>query len=203
MRSQTEHKNTNKPPRTKPRKRNVPNSLRQWKLDKCSSWNLIQKLAKLFLVTAIMLQIVGNLHSEETNRKLYNLTHNKITLNQRGSAFPIKDDTMLTNQNKIRAKIKHENRMRREFKNRLWESLEHILNLRLLPQKVKHTTTAVIEAWRFMIKHINIPTPNNKAQGPRTFCPICSIPVVGIVGYFKQNFRNMTEVSKMTAKNFN
>ena len=56
--------------------------------------------------------------------------------------------------------------------------------------------------WSFITNHINTPTERKTAGGPRTVCPICTIPVIGIKNYLKQNFRNMTNATKMAASNF-
>ena len=99
--------------------------------------------------------------------------------------------------------MKREHRKRRKLKERFLECLYHILNLRFLPQAIKKVTIGFTNVWKFITKHIDTPTKRNTAGGPKTLCPICTIPVIGVVSYLKQNFRNLTNAIKMAASNFN
>ena len=99
--------------------------------------------------------------------------------------------------------MKREHRKRRKLKERFLECLYHILNLRFLPQAIKKVTIGFTNMWKFITKHIDTPTKRNTAGGPKTLCSICTIPVIGVVSYLKQNFRNMTNAIKMAASNFN
>ena len=80
--------------------------------------------------------------------------------------------------------------------------VHHVLNLRFLPQEIKKITINFANMWRFITNHIDTPTERKTAGGPKTICPICTIPVIGIKNYLKQNFRNMTNATKMAASNF-
>ena len=180
-------------PRTKPKRKNSIKILRHWKEDAHVSWEFTLKQTKLLLLTATLLHAIENLHKEETNMKLYNLIHNKSFLNQKGNAFPIKPDTMIKNYRRNCNIMKREHRKRRKRKERLLECLHHILNLRFLPQAIKKVTIDFTNVWKFITNH----------RGPKTLCPICTIPVIGVVNYLKQNFRNMTNAIKMAASNFN
>ena len=180
-------------PRTKPKRKNSIKILRHWKEDAHVSWEFTLKQTKLLLLTATLLHAIENLHKEETNMKLYNLIHNKSFLNQKGNAFPIKPDTMIKNYRRNCNIMKREHRKRRKRKERLLECLHHILNLRFLPQAIKKVTIDFTNVWKFITNH----------RGPKTLCPICTIPVIGVVNYLKQNFRNMTNAVNMAARNFN
>ena len=83
------------------------------------------------------------------------------------------------------------------------ECLYHILNLRFLSQELKSVTTDFTNVWKFITKHIDIPTECNTAGGPTTICPICTIPVIGALNYLKQNLKNITNATMVAARNFN
>ena len=175
---------------------------RHWKENKHGSWKITTTQTKLLLLIATIIHVMEDLHMEEINMKTYNLIHNKNFLNQKGNAFPIKTDTMIKNRRRICNIIRRRHKIRNKLYARLTEWALHFLNLRFLPHKLKVITMHFSNVWRFIIDHVNVqmePTP----AGPKTICPICAIPVIGVRDYLKQNFRNLTDATKMAAKNFN
>ena len=188
--------------KTKSKRRNSTKIHRHWKVDTHGSWEITLTQTKLLLLTATLPHIMEDLQKKDTNTKTYNLIHNKSFLNQKGNAFPIKVDTMIKNHRRNCNITKREHRKRSKLKVRLLEYLHHALNLRFLPQEIKKITINFANMWRFIINHIDTPTERKTAGGPKTICPICTIPVIGIKNYLKQNFRNMTNATKMAASNF-
>ena len=175
---------------------------RHWKVDTHGSWEITITQTKLLLLTATLLHVMEDLHTKEINMKTYNLIHNKSFLNQKGNAFPIKVDTMIKNHRRICNITRQKHRKWSKLYARLMECVHHFLNLRFLPQKLKEITINLANMWRFIINHIDIPIERKTAGGPKTICPICTIPVIGVRNYLKQNFRNMTNAIKVAANNF-
>ena len=71
-----------------------------------------------------------------------------------------------------------------------------------LPRTIKNVVAKLAEAMTFFVKNIHPSTTSNTAQGPRTHCPICTIPVIGVPNYFKQNFKNLTNAILTAATNY-
>lgn len=195
-------KNKIKTTAPKQTKRNPPGSLRQWKITQQTSWYISKHYIKILSLTAALLCVVENLHKEDLNKKLYSLAHNKRFTNEKGNAFPIKQDTMLKDRKKISGVLKREHRKQRKLKHTARHGLQHVLNLRFLPNSVKTTITNLMAAWRFLSNHTQIYPMHNTAKGPRTLCPMCTIPAIGAFKYLDQNFRNMTNAIITAAKNF-
>ena len=93
--------------------------------------------------------------------------------------------------------------MKEKLKNIALGGAFYLLNLRFLPQATKVTIKKIAEALNFFIKHIDPQLRSYTAKGPKTYCPICSIPVVGMRNYIKQNFKNLTNTIQMAKTNFN
>jgi len=190
-------------PRIKPRKRNSIKRQRHWTVGKNRSWVLTKMLVKVVILIKIFLHSTEDLYRTDLNRKLYNLVHNTQFVNQRGNAFPIKTDTMIKNHRRSHSLNKREHRKRKKLKEKLLEGMLYLLNLRFLHQIIKNAVSKLAKALTFLVKHIDPPMGYNKTQGPRTHCPFCcSIPVIGVVNYLKQNFKNMTNASLVAAKNY-
>ena len=194
-------------PRSKTRRRTSIKRLRHWKENTHTSWDITKQLTISLLLIAILIYIAENLHNElykdHIDMRLYNLIHNKNFLNQRGNAYPIKQDTMIKNHRRNCSSQRREHRKRKKIKEQFLECLYYILNLRFLPQAIKKVTIDFANVWTFISKHIKITTKYNTARGPKTPCPICTIPVIGVLNYIKQNFINMTNAIIMAARNFN
>ena len=76
------------------------------KPSKPSKWRITGWVLKCILLTAIItsesLQIRNSDRGEITQKRLYDLTHDRNVLNLPGSAYPIKAATMTINRKKIR-----------------------------------------------------------------------------------------------------
>ena len=189
-------------PRIKPRKRNNFLRHRHWKVGKYPPWKLTGTLLKIFIIIRIATHSIEDLHRTDLNRKLYNLVHNTKFVNQRGNAFPIKADTMIRNRRKIFSLNKREHRKRKKLKNKFLEGVFYLLNLRFLPRIVKNIIVKIAKALTFFVKHIDSPNMSHTAQGPRTHCPICTIPVIGVMYFLKKNLTNMTNATLVAATNY-
>ena len=71
-----------------------------------------------------------------------------------------------------------------------------------LPRTIKNVVAKLAEAMTFFVKNTHPSTTSNTAQGPRTHCPICTTPVIGVPNYFKQNFKNLTNAILTAATNY-
>ena len=109
---------------------------------------------------------------------------------------------MIKNHRRSRSLNKREHRKRKKLKEKLLEGMLYLLNLRFLHQIIKNAVSKLAKALTFLVKHIDPPMGYNKTQGPRTHCPFCSIPVIGVMNYLKQNFKNMTNATLVAAKNY-
>ena len=184
--------------KTKPRKRNSFRRLRHWKMGTHMPWNMSKMLIKVLILTSISLHNIEDLHKTNLNRKLYNLAHNTKFVNQKGNAFPIKLDNMKKTRRGLNKRYKSEHRKRRKLK----EQVLHVLNLRFLPQTIRRKITKLAKYLRTLYETIEPQAEGNTAQGPRTYCPICTIPVIGVISYLKQNFNNLTNALSTAATNY-
>ena len=182
-------------PRIKPRKRNNFKRHRHWKVDKYPPWKLTRMLLRILIITKIAIHTTENLHLHRTepNRKLLDLYSILEPFYGPGTGHF---------KNLIHSPNKREHRKRKKLKNNIKEGVLYLLNLRFLPKTIKNVIAKLAEAMTFFVKHIDPPTTSNTAQGPRTYCPICTIPVIGVLNYLKQNFKNLTNAILMAATNY-
>ncbi|MCP3852508.1 MAG: hypothetical protein GY694_20105, partial [Gammaproteobacteria bacterium] len=188
-------------PRPKPRKRNSLKRKRHWKMGKYPPWKLTNMLVKIFVLTKIFLHSTEDLYWSNLNRKLYNLVHNIKFVNQRGNAYPVKKDNIVKNRRRIHNLSRRDHRKRKKLKKGFLEGAHYLLNLRFLPQVIKNAVIKLAEALTSLVRNIAPQATNSTAQGPRTHCPICTIPVIGVLNYLKQNFKNMTTATLVAATN--
>ena len=182
-------------PRIKPRKRNNFKRHRHWKVDENPPWKLTKILVKILLITKIATYSIENLHLHRTepNRKLYNLYSILEPFHGPGSGH-FKNLAFSLNR--------REHRKRKKLKNKIKKGVLYLMNLRFLPKTIKNVIAKLAEAVTFFVKNIDPPTTRNTAQGPRTHCPICTIPVIGVMNYLKQNFKNLTNAILTAATNY-
>ena len=185
----------NHSPRTKPRKRNNFKRLRHWKVEKYPPWKLTRMLVRILIITKIATYSTEDLHLHRTvlNKKLLNLYSILEPFHGPGTGH-FKNLTSSLNR--------REHRKRKKLKNKITEGMLYLLNLRFLPRTIKNVVAKLAEAMTFFVKNIDPPTTSNTAQGPRTHCPICTIPVIGALNYLKQNFKNLTNAIFTAATNY-
>ena len=182
-------------PRIKPRKRNNFKRHRHWKVDENPSWKLTRILVGILFITKIATYSIENLHLHRTepNRKLHNLYSILEPFHGPGSGH-FKNLAFSPNR--------REHRKRKKLKNKIKKGVLYLLNLRFLPKTIKNVVAKLAEAVTFFVKNIDPPTTSNTAQGPRTHCPICTIPVIGVIYFLKQNLTNMTNATLVAATNY-
>ena len=137
-------------PRTKPRKRNSFKRQRHWKVSTHPPWDISKMLIKVLILTAISLHNIEDLHRTNLNRKLYNLVHNTKFVNQKGNAYPIKLDNMKKTRRGLHKRYKREHRKRRKLK----EQVLYVLNLRFLPQTIKHAVIKLAKNLKALFENI-------------------------------------------------
>ena len=182
-------------PRIKPRKRNNFKRHRHWKVDKYPPWKLTRMLVRILIITKLATYSIENLHLHRTepNRKLLNLYSILEPFYGSGTGH-FKNLTPSLNR--------REHRKRKKLKKKIMKGVLYLMNLRFLPKTIKNVVAKLAEAMTFLVKNIDPPTTSNTAQGPRTYCPICTIPVIGVLNYLKQNFKNLTNAIFMAATNY-
>ena len=182
-------------PRIKPRKRNNFKRHRHWKTDKYPPWKLTRMLIRILIITKIATYSIEDLHLHRTkpNRKLLNLYSILEPFHGPGTGHF---------KNLIFSPNRREHRKRKKLKNEIMEVALYLLNLRFLPKTIKNVAAKLAEATTFFTENIDPQTTSNMAQGPRTYCPICTIPVIGVLNYLKQNFKNLTNATLTAATNY-
>ena len=161
-------------PRIKPKMRNNFKRLRHWKVDKYPPWKLTRMLVRILIITKLATYSIENLHLHRTepNRKLLNLYSILEPFYGSGTGH-FKNLTPSLNR--------REHRKRKKLKNKITKGMLYLMNLRFLPKTIKNAVAKLAEAMTFIVKNIDPPTTSNTAQGPRTYCPICTIPVIGVL----------------------
>ena len=172
---------TRKTQRKKPR--NNEQKLRHWKTARKKPWTMsFAFLGTLYWISAISYSM-NNLYYAETNERTYYLTQN---------ALPIQRATMTRSRSNTKRIYKAQHRKNKTL--REWR--EHITNLRF--DLLRQTTKTIMGHWSnvLTVLFISSTIPKWKAYGPKTFCPWCAIPIIGLTAYLKQNFKNLTKAMK-------